>query len=1234
MRRTDILKSQRMNRSHKLKNQFTPTRTTTHHNVRCSVRRSTSKKAQKINMRQFFSINPDLVRNHLTSTQCSTRSYNPMSQSQKTFSITPKGKIIKKENITLKISKINNALLPDLKKIPQKASKNLFPKPETSVSNFTTQGRARFKNIFPKKFNTEMHKLEIKAPRKQVQTARKSSRTKKKKIDGFLESQRKLKFGNIDINNVNQLRASCSKPTLELLDFSSSSNDSDEDSLSSLKAFKRTSVIQIGNLENKDIVKAKEVYGAVKNPRKEESEPYDHFLKKCNMLKLVPSPMGIVKKAKEMGEIVKLNGYKIGNDYAEIFGKIFKKTNQRIVTLEMRSNKLEDKGAIPIINNLNEFIVTIDLSSNNRIGTDSYQLLSEKMSSKFFRLKKLSLDHNNISKSSFKALCDGIAYSTSLKTLNLNHNNFQNEHACILAEVLQDCALKMLFIAWNKIRDKGAVAIFNALRNNHSLQILDASFNSLSSSMKRGYGNISHNSLCTNEEGRNICKSAIALNQMFEKNSTLIHMDLSHNCFSDEDCKEISKGLDKNKHLLGLHMVGNSRDTSSLGFLDKILNDDPAAAHIHTRIHESLETGVLTERKRQFKVSSNCWICEGWTQHEFKFIPRKSTEDIIDQFTPVYLHLDCDEYEPDLMIRDPTTGIHSIKRMIPPREVRYFFTFGDHHIRIAKDQNIAPNLFRDEDLDVHHELHMSVPQINTYENSHQIKSLITEEFLDKMAVKPRPDPKYPLMRIRPKTPWDFSKSIFAAYKQDTEELLNSCLNEDWGKSRIPKILDDEEVEDVKEFLNSKYKSIRELYKYYAGIFPSNGVFCISKTLFNEIVNNIQPSIIDNNLSISAIDLEFITTISGFKTGNLNPNRDLIRFQLLELLVRLGIHKYYKSNISATKFDAIKEFFNKDLGSFLEKFQSYKWREEEYFCEEVEYILKEYMPQLDQLFNMYSGKYTLPSQPKFVSLEEFQEMIATSGILSLNIANKDIGKYYNLSLETEIDELETEKHMQMFKLEFYEAIARCADKIVYDTDKIDPNSLDNNKTQKKSRKMTNDCDMVPSINIEDSNSEDLISQSNSSMISDKVDPKNDMTPIIMSDFMKRKSLAFKSKIEDQQNDDASDYSLEQGGEKLYQKLEKFLKVLIQNCFSKKLKRMNTKQSQNLSARTNAYFLDGKDINNKKNSNSFLMDEPKYTFNRALTKNVQDKVLSNGESSINRQYVPQQTSSSANFLKVTI
>ena len=102
-----------------------------------------------------------------------------------------------------------------------------------------------------------------------------------------------------------------------------------------------------------------------------------------------------------------------------------------------------------------------------------------------------------------------------------------------------------------------------------------------------------------------------------------------------------------------------------------------------------------------------------------------------------------------------------------------------------------------------------------------------------------------------------------------------------------------------------------------------------------------------------------------------------------------------------------------------------------FWEEVEFILKEYREELDELFKTYSGRYTMPSKPKFVSVEEFTEMISASGVLSLNIANKDIGKYFNLSIETQPDELDNDRHMQMFTLEFYEAIARIADKIEFD-----------------------------------------------------------------------------------------------------------------------------------------------------------------------------------------------------------
>lgn len=161
------------------------------------------------------------------------------------------------------------------------------------------------------------------------------------------------------------------------------------------------------------------------------------------------------------------------------------------------------------------------------------------------------------------------------------------------------------------------------------------------------------------------------------------------------------------------------------------------------------------------------------------------------------------------MIRDTTTNQHSVLRMVPPKEIRYFFTFGDHHIRIAKDQPVCTNYMKEEDYNIHNDVHINIPKLNFYENIHPAKSLITEDFLSKMAVKPRPDEKHAPVRIRPKTPWDFNKSIFAAYKQDNEDLLNKCFEADWESSRIPKIAKDDNIDEIKELLKSKYRKIRE-----------------------------------------------------------------------------------------------------------------------------------------------------------------------------------------------------------------------------------------------------------------------------------------------------------------------------------------------------------------------------------------------------------------------------------------
>jgi hypothetical protein len=45
-----------------------------------------------------------------------------------------------------------------------------------------------------------------------------------------------------------------------------------------------------------------------------------------------------------------------------------------------------------------------------------------------------------------------------------------------------------------------------------------------------------------------------------------------------------------------------------------------------------------------------------------------------------------------------------------------------------------------------------------------------------------------------------------------------------------------------------------------------------------------------------MDLEFISTNAGIKNQALNPDRALVRYQAMEVFVRLAIQKYFKSNI--------------------------------------------------------------------------------------------------------------------------------------------------------------------------------------------------------------------------------------------------------------------------------------------------------------------------------------------------
>ena len=173
----------------------------------------------------------------------------------------------------------------------------------------------------------------------------------------------------------------------------------------------------------------------------------------------------------------------------------------------------------------------------------------------------------------------------------------------------------------------------------------------------------------------------------------------------------------------------------------------------------------------------------------------------------------------------------------------------------------------------------------------------------------------------------------------------------------------------KSSLQSNFTS-RETYKYYAGQQPHGLVPSIGMNVMSDFVD--KAKICDKYLKLSDIDVEFIATCAGVKNNPLNPDRAIIRYQFMEILVREAFHQYYKSHRVQTRLEAVELFFY-DM-KFFNSFDCHAWRAEKLWNDDCNRILRRYEQPIYFLYQIYSGKHSKPGMRKSVSIEEFITMI--------------------------------------------------------------------------------------------------------------------------------------------------------------------------------------------------------------------------------------------------------------------
>ena len=825
----------------------------------------------------------------------------------------------------------------------------------------------------------------------------------------------------------------------------------------------------------------------------------------------------------------------------------------KLTSIDLSENKIGNNNIDEILQFIQDPKCNIeDLNFfGNYIGDDNIINICDSLSMFIqYKLVKLNLGKNNIHDNCANSICRMINKCSGLRVLVLSHNWLHNQAATkIIKELTDHYELRMLDLSWNIIGDDlTTIPSYESLVNSE-ITHPERQFNnfSINEALFTGKLNLRNNPLLPpidlnkggdkkqdkneqkaentqptnkpikkiNEKMKDPSPFAVSLGEyLCQTQLSLIHLDISHNNLNFSDCKLIAEKSKNNHVILGIHVDGNAMEINCLGFInpqEKLKRDTKyfASSHIFYEMNSdsSLRKSTI-EKIRKIRGKNNCWICEGFREVQFEYIPEEPIKDPNDHL--VKIHLDFDDYKPFDMIYNGSK--YQIIRMCPPGEVKYFFSVDT--IPVKKENSNGKNKFLEianpgdfikyqfdeeymeelnnikekllyhkrkeeekilkisEEINEENEGKEGENKENLPKNEKfdltQISSnkiTITVDTISKIVVKinknvinenyrknltfSEPRPERILNKfIKPRTPWSFPVSIWANYGYEyddvSESYLDKCFEFDFNRCQFNKEFKDEEsLNKLKEFLRPKYRDIIDCYKYYAS-YSGCQVWQITQNTLTEFIYKC-PGMCDKTYDINNIYLQQKVVCGNLldkedkKKKNKNLGENIVRHQFMNLLIKSAKDKYV-TVLKTTKntLEAIKMSFELHFDEAIKGFEYHKWRKERYYNEQVDNFLKTFLPILDAVFLSWAKQKGPTKKDVWMVLDEFNNLVQS--FIDINeYPIRDIPYIFNQALTLQINEIYTEKHLNMLLPEFLEALCRAIDK-------ASPIPLDENKEE--------------------------------------------------------------------------------------------------------------------------------------------------------------------------------------------
>ena len=407
-----------------------------------------------------------------------------------------------------------------------------------------------------------------------------------------LKENSKLKILNLSKNDINGevaeglatvIRNNSSLQKLYLF-----SNSLKQSALVILQALKENSMLKVLNLSGNDMTGeiAKNLANVIKS---------NTGLEQLHLLNnnLGPSAIVILKALKENSKLklLDLNGNHMTGEVAEDLANVLK-TNSHLEQLGLDDNL--GLSAIVVLRALkeNSKLQILNLNNNSMTGAVAEDLANVIKSNP--DLEELYLCNNSLGSSAIVIL-QALQENSKLKILNLSCNNITGDIAKDLANVIRNNSSLQKLYLFNNCLKQSALVIFQALKENSKLQILNLNSNNMTGEVLEDLATVITSNTGLEElylSNNSLGRSALVILQALKENSKLKVLNLNGNNMTGEIADSLANVIKNNTGLEQLHLLNNNLGPSAILVLQALQENSKLKL---LNLNGNYMTGVVAE---------------------------------------------------------------------------------------------------------------------------------------------------------------------------------------------------------------------------------------------------------------------------------------------------------------------------------------------------------------------------------------------------------------------------------------------------------------------------------------------------------------------------------------------------------------------------------------------------------------------------------------------------------------